>query len=581
MYTWSLKDLYEGYDDSFAKDFNDIKEKAKLLTELAPKLNSKEDLETWLTQESELTKKLRTQSAFINLNMSTNATDTESSKHMGALQNVMAGLSKPSAQFKSFLVKHKDDLPTWVKESTLIKEHEFILQEELDTAQHNLSEDVEEALSKMQINASSNWNRLHSHLTSLTTIDFKGEKHTITSLRNFAYDTNQSVRKEAYEAELEIYTKIEDSIAFSLNSIKGEVNQVSELRQYASPLEKTLVDSRMSQKTLDALMGAIEKYTPEFRRYLKHKGKLLGHENGLPWYDLFAPFETSNPKTYTVEESRELIVNSFNDFSKDLSDLGARAYDDKWIDFLPREGKRGGAFCMNLPQLKQSRVMTNFDGSTSAVVTLAHELGHAYHGKKIEDHSILNTGYTMPVAETASTFCENIVFNAALKNADKEEQLVLIENSLSDLTQIIVDISSRYKFESEVFERRNNEFLFANDLKEIMIQAQKDTYGDGLDQNVLHPYMWLNKGHYYSSGLSFYNFPYAFGGLFALGLYAKFEKEGEAFVPQYEALLSATTTASCEDVAKMANIDVEDQAFWESSLDVVVERINQFIELTK
>lgn len=187
----------------------------------------------------------------------------------------------------------------------------------------------------------------------------------------------------------------------------------------------------------------------------------------------------------------------------------------------------------------------------------------------------------MPVAETASTFCENIVFNAALKNADKEEQLVLIENSLSDLTQIIVDISSRYKFETEVFERRNSEFLFANDLKEIMIQAQKDTYGDGLDQNVLHPYMWLNKGHYYSSGLSFYNFPYAFGGLFALGLYAKFEKEGEAFVPQYEALLSATTTASCEDVAKMANIDVEDQAFWESSLDVVVERIDQFIELTK
>ena len=275
-----------------------------------------------------------------------------------------------------------------------------------------------------------------------------------------------------------------------------------------------------------------------------------------------------------------MILNSFGTFSEDLKDLAERAYDENWIDFLPREGKRDGAFCNNLPQIKQSRVMTNYDGSISDIVTIAHELGHAYHGHMIEDLSILNTGYTMPVAETASTFCENIVFNAAMKTASDEDKLVLIENSLTDLTQIIVDISSRYQFEKEVLDRRQDEFLFSDDLKKAMITAQKNTYGDGLNQENLHPYMWVCKGHYYNAGLSFYNFPYAFGGLFALGLYAQYEEEGASFVPKYQNLLTATTTASCEDVAKLADIDTQDPDFWRSSLKLVEKRIDDFIELS-
>ena len=580
MYTWSLKDLYDGYGEAYQKDFKRLKDLIEKLTSLSLELNTKDDLENWLVQTQTLNKTARTIGAFISLQLSTDATDTKSNQEYGQLQNVLTALSKPEARFNLFLSKHKEDFKQWVNESPIIKEHEFILQEAIDQAQYNLSEDVEETLSKMAINASSAWNQLHGHLTSLTTCEFDGKTHTLTSLRNLAYSSDQDLRKRAYEKELELYTKMEDSIAFSLNSIKGEVNQTSKMRGYDSAIEKTLMDSRMSQKTLDALMGAIKKYTPEFRRYLKHKAKLLGHTNGLPWYDLFAPFEVKNPKVYSVEDSRTLILDSFYDFSDDLGDLAKEAYDNDWIDFLPREGKRGGAFCNNLPQIKQSRVMTNFDGSTSAVITLAHELGHAYHGKKIQDFSILNTGYTMPVAETASTFCENIVLNASLKTASDDEKLVLIENSIQDLTQIVVDIASRYQFETEVFKQNQDGFLFPKDLKAIMIQAQKDTYGDGLDENALHPYMWVNKGHYYRAGLSYYNFPYAFGGLFALGLMAKYEKDGDDFIPQYEALLSATTTASCEDVAKMADIDVEDQAFWDSSLDQVVKRIDDFIQLT-
>ena len=580
MYKWNLDALYKGYDETYIADVERLECVIESMNQLAPNLKNCEDLERFLQLDIELNTIGSSLISFASLQISANASDTESNRHMGQLQNILSETSRAYALFTKFMADSKDQFPKWVDQSEIVKEHEFKLQEMIDLSKHNLSPDVEEVISKLNINGASAWNNLFGHLTSMTTIDFNGEKHTMASIRNLAYSHDATIRKQAYYKELELYEKMDDSIAFALNSIKGTVNTISELRGYESALDKTLFDSRMRKATLDALMEAIEAYLPTFRKYLKHKAKLMNHDNGLPWYDMFAPFETKNPKTYTVEDSKEMIINSFGEFSEDLADMAKQAYEDNWIDFLPREGKRSGAFCSNQSQIKQSYVLTNFDGSISDIVTIAHELGHAYHGMMIQDLSILNTDYTMPVAETASTFCENIVFNAALKASSDEEKLVLIENSLQDLTQIIVDILSRFKFESEVFERRKSEFLFPNDLKEIMVEAQRQSYGDGLDASTYHPYMWACKGHYYSAGLSYYNFPYAFGGLFALGLYAKFEQEGKDFVPAYRNLLKSTTTASCEDVAAQANIDVTDVAFWKSSLQVAADRIDMFIELT-
>lgn len=579
MYTWSLDDLYKGYDQNFTKDLETLEELIKNINELSSNLNDKNDLIQFMKLDAKYSALARNLSAFVSLNLATNSNDSKSNQYYGVLSNLLSNSAKSFALFNSFVFKNKENLKDWESDE-FIKEHSFILNEIVEQGKHQLSDDVEEVIAKMQINASSAWAKLQTFLSSNANIDFQGQKHTMSSIRNFAYDHDQEVRKAAYLKELELYEKIDDAVAFSLNSIKGEVNTVNELRSYENSLDKTLKDSRLSKESLDALFIAMEESMPSFRKYLKHKAKLLGHENGLPWYDLFAPVSQGDPITYTVEESRDFIVNSFADFSQDLSDLAAKAYDDKWIDFLPREGKRDGAFCSNLPQIKQSRILANFDGSISDIITVAHELGHAYHGHMIEDLSILNTSYTMPVAETASTFCENIVFNAAMKTASEEEKLALIENSISDLCQIIVDISSRYQFEKEVFERRESEFLFSKDLQDIMVRAQKNTYGDGLDPDYLHPYMWICKGHYYSGSLSYYNFPYAFGGLFALGLYAQFEKEGSSFVPKYQDLLKATTTNSCEDVAKMADIDITKVDFWRSSLEQVEKRIDTFIELS-
>lgn len=580
MYTWSLDSLYKAFDVQYKNDFNTLETLIAELNTVSSNLSSSSDLEKWYALDIDFSTLATKLIGFTSLTLATNTQNEEASRWMTRLQRILSNTTSAYSNYKKFIVSNKNSISEWLESSPNIKDQEFNINEILTNAQFLLDSNVESVISKLQINASSNWSKLQSHLTSLSTTEFNGETLTLAQIRNLAYSPKQEIRKEAYEAELKLYEKIEDAVAFSLNSIKGEVNILNELRGFESPIQKTLIDSRMSKKTLDALIQAIENYLPVFRKYFKHKAKLLGHTTSLPWYDLFAPFETSNPKSYSVEESREFIVNSFAQFSSDLAEMTQKAYDEKWIDFYPKEGKRGGAFCYNLAPVKESRILTNYGESISDIITLAHELGHAYHGMIIEDLSILNTDYTMPVAETASTFCENIVFNTAMKTVSDDEKLVLIENSISDLAQITVDILSRYKFETEVFNRRNNEFLFPSDLKDIMLQAQRDTYGDGLDENYMHPYMWLNKGHYYSGSLSFYNFPYAFGGLFALGLYSQFEKEGNPFINKYRNLLKATTTSSCEDVAMMANIDVTSVDFWESSLKVVEARIEAFIRLT-
>ncbi|MDE7060992.1 MAG: M3 family oligoendopeptidase, partial [Lachnospiraceae bacterium] len=379
---------------------------------------------------------------------------------------------------------------------------------------------------------------------------------------------------------LKSYEKIRDAIAFSLNNIKQQVLTLTKLRGYESPLSRTLIHARMKQETLDSMFTAMREYFPKFRQYLRRKGELLGHKNGLPWYDLFAPMGGSS-RSFTTQEAKDYLLGIFRGFAPDLADMVTRAFDQAWIDFYPREGKRGGAFCADLYCLRQSRILTNFDGTLSDVVTLAHELGHAYHNEQIFDNRIGNTNYSMPVAETASNFNETVVMDAAIAAASGKERVGLIESQLQDVTQIICDIYSRFLFESAVFEKKTNGFLFADELEKIMIDAQKEAYGDGLDPNCLHPYMWVCKSHYYSAGQNFYNFPYAFGGLFARGLYTKYKEEGEEFLPKYRALLKATPVCSVEDAAALAGIDLTKPDFFRKSLQSYAERIDEFIKLTE
>lgn len=581
---WSLDVLYKGYDD---ENYKQDKEKLpKLIDEFSVHSNSlmnsadkeKSLLETidYMEQFQLLANKL---GSFIYLKQAVNTTDGETANEISFFEKQISLTSKPMAVAKKFIASI-DNIDEYINKYPKLKEYEFMLKEIREQSKYLLSDDVEEVIAKLNISAGSAWGNMQSYLTSTLEVEYKDSVITLPEVRNKAYDPDVNVRKDAYAAELKALEKIKDAISFSLNNIKTQVNTICELRGYTSPLEMTLIQSRMKKETLDAMLEAMREYLPVFHKYLRHKAKLMGHANGLPWYDLFAPLGESDRK-FTTEEAKDYLVSHFKGFSEELADMIAEAFDNSWIDFYPRKGKVGGAFCSNMPFVKQSRILTNFTGSLSDVVTLAHELGHAYHGMNIQEHLPLNVEYSMPVAETASTFNEALIMEAVINESEGKEKIALIESQLQDITQIICDIYSRYLFESEVFEKCKTGFLFADELKEIMLNAQKVAYGDGLDHNYLHPYMWVLKSHYYSESLSFYNFPYAFGGLFARGLYAKYKEEGKDFVSKYKALLNATTVMTVEDAAKQAGIDLENPEFWRTSLKTVEEMIEQFISLSE
>lgn len=581
-YEWSLDVLYKGFDDpKFEADMKAVDEKIAELNDFAAKLGSmgnKDTLLAYIRISEEINQLASDLYSFAGLRSSTNARDNEANSAIGRLMGKLSSTAKAETAAKKYIAG-MDDLDALVESDPILKDYEFIIKNIREQNKHLLSEECEQIMALYSISGSKAWSDLQGFLTSSVTADYRGEAINLSSVRNLAYDPDPAVRKDAYDAELACYEKIKDAVAFSLNSIKLEVINNARLRGFDSPLAQTLFQSDMKRETLDALLGAMNDHFDIFRRYLKIKAKALGHKNGMPWYDMFAPMGGMDKK-YTVEEARDYLLNIFKTFDKDLHDMVERAFAESWIDFYPRDGKRGGAFCSGLEGHHQSRIMTNFDGSFSDIVTLAHELGHAYHNLNIENHRPLNNGYSMPVAETASTFNENVIMNAAIANASTdEEKLALIESQLMDVTQIICDIYSRYLFETGVFENRENEFMDAARMCEMMLDAQKKAYGDGLDPDALHPYMWLCKGHYYSGGRSFYNYPYAFGGLFARGLYSMYEEQGESFVPLYKKLLYTTPIATVEGAAEVAGIDLTKKEFWAKSLESYKKNVDEFERL--
>ena len=579
---WNLDPIFLGFDDpKFSDDMKQLEQLLSQFTDFSQNLTAQEPLDglrRGIAMSEQLTKLVGKLAGFASLRQSANTKDPEAGSMMGQIMGLYSRLAGPNAAFQQWAASIPN-LMELVEGDEGLKDYTFSFQKTLENNKYLLDGKCEEIMARMELSGGNAWSDLQSYLTSTVPVTYRGETITLSAVRNLAYDPDPAVRKEAYEAELACYDRIKDSAAFAMNSIKLETISDCQLRGYESPLARTLIHSDMKKETLDAMFAAMDDALPKFWEYLKVKAKALGHENGLPWYDLFAPMGRSAGK-YTTQEARDYLVNLFAGFDSELSDMVARAFDNAWIDFYPRDGKVGGAFCAGVESLGESRILTNFDGAFGDVVTLAHELGHAFHNQCIADHRPLNKDYSMPVAETASTFNECVVMNAAIKAAtDPQEKLALIENQLQDATQIICDIYSRYRFEAAVFENRESQFMDADTLCGLMLDAQKASYGDGLDQNCLHPYMWVCKSHYY--GPTFYNFPYAFGGLFARGLYAQYEKEGPAFVSKYKKLLHETPVATAEDAAAIAGIDLTDKAFWAQGLKMITDEIDEFVALVQ
>ena len=577
---WDLTVFYKDFDDpEFKDDLARLPKEIDAFTAAiaAPAEDEVKKLVSLVHQEEALSNLFERLNLMIGLTLSVDANNKAANAAMAPLMRAVMGSSLASNAFSRYLAS-LENLDAIIDADDELKARAFALREAAEDAKHQLPEALEKPVLKMQLSGGEAFSQLRDKLDATLLVDYDGKQIPLSAVRALAYDGDADTRRRAYEAELASYKKIELPMSFCLNNLKAEGETMAALKGYKGVLDMALAHSRMDEKTLEAMWTAIREALPELREYFKAKGRLLGHENGLPFYDLFAPVGQST-RTYTVEEARALLLDLFGKFCPEMGEMMRTAFDEGWIDMYPREGKSGGAFCSGYYAKNISRVMTNFAGSASDVSTLAHELGHAFNNRMLHHKPIMMTETPMPLAETASTFNETLLISQLLKTATPEEELTLLDSCLTEQTQTMVDIYSRFLFEQKVVAAQADHALDVDELKETMLWAQEQSYGDGLDPEYRHPYMWACKSHYYSTGVHFYNFPYAFGGLFARGLYARYEKEGEAFVPVYCDLLSRFGSDTIANVTASVGIDVTTPDFWREAVESVLVQVRRFVEL--
>jgi oligoendopeptidase F len=446
-------------------------------------------------------------------------------------------------------------------------------------AEHQMAEAEEGLYSELSTTGSTAWERAHSDVTSQLTgvveLPTGTETLPMAAIRGLATDADPAVREAAYEAEMRAWPTVSVMCAAALNAVKGEANIVNRRRGWKSPIEASLFANNVSQATFDAMQSAVGDALPDLRRWMHAKARLHGRPGALPWYDLFAPLPFA-PSSVSWSDGVEMIRGAFTSYSQPLGGLVDRALDEQWIDAGPREGKRGGAFCMPFAD-DRSLVFLNWSGSVDSAQTTAHELGHAYHNTQLAQRTALQRRMPMALAETASIFCETLVVEEGLQHLTGLDRLALLDVNLLGAVQTVVDIRSRFVFETEVFARRQRRTIGVSELNEMMLAAQTDAYGDGLDQATAHPYMWVVKPHYYGS--HYYNWPYTYGFLFGLGLFAKYREDPQRFQLSYDDMLSRAGMNTAEELGAVFGFDVSDEAFWTASLDVLRGHIDQYTEL--
>ena len=543
---------------------------------------AKSAIEGYLLRANAAIRLYSTIAAYVGSFVSTDSYNTTAKRLESELEMIGVRLQKQEVLFRGWIGTVKEMLPSIMAVPGPAKEHAFHLRETAEQSRYLMS-DVEEALAaELELSGANAWSKLQGTVCSQLTVEFemdgKKQKLPITALQNLNHNPDPDVRRRAYEAELAAWESVREPLAAALNGVKGSAITLDKRRGRKDSLHDSLDTCRIDRETLDTLLSVMRESFPIFRRYMRAKARRLGRDR-LAWWDLFAPVGKSE-KTFSWSEATRFILTQFGSFDERLERLAKRAFENRWIDAEPRNGKRGGAFCMDVPGVEESRILCNFDGSLDQVGTIAHELGHAFHNECLVGKTMLQRSTPMTLAETASIMNETIITNAALSEAaNREEELAILETYLIGSSQVIIDISSRFMFEKEVFERRANSELSADDFCQIMLKCQRETYGDGLDDQYMHKYMWTWKVHYYIPSFSFYNYLYAFGLLFGTGLYAAYKQRGRQFVKDYETLLASTGEATPAELAARFGFDIRKPDFWRSSMRIIEESVHRYAEL--
>ncbi len=567
---WDLESIIPGLDspeyDAAVASLN------ARLDALEAALENGEGLESLIASYNAAQRESSDISTYTYCSVTADSTDARAQARTSELDPVFSRLGKLGKRLAARVGEM--DLGTEFDALPVARDHQYSLLKMQVTAERLMPPGEESLASDMSLTGSGAWTKMYRNITSRLQAEVEGERMPISAVRALAYDPDRARRKAAYDAELAAWPTVEIPLAAAMNSIKGETITLCDRRGWPSPLDTALFSSNIDAATLDAMMTAAHESFPSFRRYMKAKARKLGVEK-LAFYDLFAPVGGEG-REWTVEEAKSFVSKQFHTFSGRMGGLADRSYAERWTDWEPRPGKVDGAYCAGVGQ-DASRVLMNFKPSFGSVSTLAHELGHAYHNLCLGIRTPLQRATPMTLAETASIFCETVIRQASLATMEGDEALGVLEASLQGSCQVVVDITSRFLLEKAVFARRKERELSPEELCATMRDAQLATYGDGLDPEALHPYMWAAKPHYY--GRAFYNFPYMFGLLFSLGLYSVYRKEGESFVPRYDELLSSTGLADAATLADRFGIDIRTPDFWRASLKTIGDDIDRFESL--
>jgi pepF/M3 family oligoendopeptidase len=594
---WDLKNLFSGLDSpEFIESLGEVE---RLIDDLENYLGQNNidrrnaiNVKTEVLSDSmtevinrlnEIFRKVNTLDNYLKSFITTDSYNNQAVSLYSQVQVQVVRAEQAKSTISGWLGGLGDELPKIISINPTAVDHAFFLQESAEQSKYLMKSSEESLANELSLSGIRAWGKLQGTITSQLSIDFEHDDEVqsipLPALQNIRrYNPDSKVRENAFRAEIEALESVRESLAACLNGVKGYDNAVNQRRNREDAIHPSLDQARIDRETLEAMMSAMQASFPTFRKYIKKKASRFDKKS-LPWWDLFAPVGKSNRK-FGWNESRNFIINNFGEYSPELAEFAKHAFNNNWIDAEPRDGKRGGAFCMRIPEIEESRILCNFDGSLDQVSTIAHELGHGYHIECQKGKNYLQYITPMTLAETASIFCETIIMDAALVAAPSpEEELSILETILVGDTQVIVDITSRYLFEKEVFELREQADLSPDELCEIMTRAQKATYGEGIDSEHLHPYMWAWKPHYYRHDIAFYNYPYAFGLLFSTGLYAIYKQRGKEFIPQFNDLLASTGLANAADLASRFGIDIRSINFWEDSLEVIHKRVERYLEM--
>jgi len=603
---WNLNSIFsslksEEYSSAlneFNTQIENIEELLKTADRFTRESNENFDFAQWLAaylkNYNDLVANERTLSAYAYIIYSTDTTSTEYLNNLSLIDKLRIRSSQLYLKFSALLLSHSTSLNDFFTRFPEFSEYKYLLEETIEDTKHQMTSAEENLASDMTRTGGSAWGQLQEQIIS-NLHDQQGK--TFNELRNDAFSSDANLRKESWQTEKKLLAQNEIAFAASLNNLKGETVTLNKRRHWQTALARSITSSRIQKKTLDALIASIEASLPMWREYFKAKALILrktnatasqtagtaGHE-GIAFYDLFAPINNSSAdeseisvlnKQWSFAEARDYVLKEYKSFSEDMYQFAKNAFDSGWIDAEIRSGKVGGAYDEDFPKNHQSRILTNFTGAFSDIITLAHELGHAYHFSCMKGKPPVFFDYPMTLAETASTFAETIVKQDMIAQAQGFDKIRIIDLDLQDTSQVLVDILCRFYFEQSVFEERENGELNANDFCRLMTKAQEKSYGSGLNEEK-HEYMWAVKSHYYSTDFDFYNYPYAFGQLFAAGLFSTSKKEGSSFASTYASLLADTGSMSCEDLCKKAGFDITSQEFWKTSIQMYEKEIQEF-----